>query len=157
MRHGLGVGQAREGRREVEAEHVLPQPGHQILEHVLHVLLDDEAHLDVDLGELGLAILAQVLVAEAADDLEVAIEARHHEELLEELRRLGQGVELARGKARRHQEVARAAGRVLDQEGRFDLQELVLRSARAARSGRSASAGGSSSAATAGADRGRGT
>ena len=39
---------------------------------------------------------AQILVAEALDDLEVAVEARDHEQLLEELRALGQGVELAR-------------------------------------------------------------
>ena len=36
----------------------------------------DERRLDVDLRELGLAVLAQVFVAEAARDLEVAVEAR---------------------------------------------------------------------------------
>ena len=36
----------------------------------------DERHLDVELGELGLAVGAQVLVAEAARDLVVALEAR---------------------------------------------------------------------------------
>ena len=35
----------------------------------------DEAHLEVELGELGLAVAAQVLVAEAARDLEVAVHA----------------------------------------------------------------------------------
>ena len=53
---------------------------------MLYVRFDDEAHLGVDLGELGLPVLAQVLVAEATDDLEVAVETCHHEELLEELR-----------------------------------------------------------------------
>ena len=70
---------------------------HQLLDDVLHVLLDDEAHLEVDLRELGLAVEAQVLVAEAAHDLEVAIDARDHEQLLEDLRRLGERVELAAG------------------------------------------------------------
>ena len=56
----------------------------------------DERHLDVDLGELGLAVGAQVLVAEAARDLVVALDAADHEQLLEELRRLRQRVELAR-------------------------------------------------------------
>ena len=60
------------------------------------VVLVHERHLDVDLRELGLAIDAQVLVAEALHDLEVAVEAGHHEELLEELRALGERVELAR-------------------------------------------------------------
>ena len=37
--------------------------------------LVDEAHLEVELGELGLAVAAQVLVAVAPGDLEVAIDA----------------------------------------------------------------------------------
>ena len=56
----------------------------------------DEAHLDVDLRELGLPVEAERLVAEALHDLEVLVEARDHVELLEELRALGQRVELAR-------------------------------------------------------------
>ncbi len=53
-------------------------------------------HLQVDLGELGLAIGAQVFVAEAAHDLEILVEAGDHQDLLEHLRRLRQGVESAR-------------------------------------------------------------
>ena len=83
-----------ERQRELDAEHVLPQRRHQPLDHALDVVLDDEGHLEVDLRELGLAVEAQVLVAEAAHDLEVAVEARDHEQLLEELRRLGERVEL---------------------------------------------------------------
>ena len=56
----------------------------------------DERRLDVDLRELRLAVGAQILVAEAARDLEVAVEAGHHEQLLVDLRRLRQRVELAR-------------------------------------------------------------
>ncbi len=52
--------------------------------------------VEVNLGELGLAVGAQVLVAEALDDLVVAVVAGHHQQLLEELRRLRQGEELAR-------------------------------------------------------------
>ena len=47
----------------------------QPLHRGLQDLLVDERHLDVDLRELGLAIEAQVLVAEAAHDLEVALVA----------------------------------------------------------------------------------
>ena len=57
----------------------------------------DEGHLEVELRELGLAVGAQVLVAEAAGDLEVALEARDHQELLEQLRRLRQRVERCPG------------------------------------------------------------
>ena len=65
------------------------------------VVLLDEGHLEVELGELGLAEAAQVLVAEAAGDLVVALVAAHHQQLLEQLRRLRQRVERARPHARR--------------------------------------------------------
>ena len=43
----------------------------------------DEAHFDVDLRELGLPVAPGILVAEALRDLEVPVEARHHQDLLE--------------------------------------------------------------------------
>jgi hypothetical protein len=52
---------------------------------------------EIDLRELGLAIEAQVLVAEAAHDLEVAVEARDHDSCLKICGALGERVELARG------------------------------------------------------------
>ena len=73
--------------------------------------LVDEAHLEVELGELRLAVAAQVLVAEAAGDLEVAVDARDHQQLLELLRALGQRVDGARLEPARDDEVARALGR----------------------------------------------
>ncbi len=96
-------------------------------------LASHERRLDVDLRELGLAVRAQVLVAEAARDLEVAVEARHHEQLLVELRRLRQRVELAGVHAARHEVVARALGRRLGEDRRLDLEEVRSRSDSAAR------------------------
>ena len=91
-----------------------------------HVLLRDEAHLDVELVELARQpVGARVLVAEAGRDLEVAVEARHHDELLELLRRLRQRVELARMQARRHQEVARALRRGGGEDRRLELEEAA--------------------------------
>ena len=52
---------------------------------VIHVGFLDEGELHVQLGELGLAVGAQVLVAEAAGDLDIATQPRHLEELFEEL------------------------------------------------------------------------
>ncbi len=63
--------------------------------NVANIELIEKRRLDVDLRELGLAIGAKVLVAEAFDDLIVAVEARHHQHLLEQLRRLRQRVELS--------------------------------------------------------------
>jgi len=45
---------------------------------------------EVDLREFRLTVGAKVFVAEALDDLIVAVEAGDHQELLEELRRLRQ-------------------------------------------------------------------
>ena len=67
-----------------------------------------ERHLHVELGELRLAVGAQVFIPEAAGDLEIALVAGHHQQLLELLRRLGQGVELPRMHAAGHHVIARA-------------------------------------------------
>ena len=91
-----------------------------------HVLLGDEAHLHVHLGKFGLAVGAQVLVAEAARHLIVAVDAAHHQKLLEDLRRLGQGVERARVHAAGHQVVARALGGGLGEHRRFHLQKAAF-------------------------------
>ena len=85
--------------------------------------MGDERHLAVDLGELGLAVGAEVFIAEALHNLEVAVEAGHHEQLLEGLGRLRQGVELAMAEARRHHEVAGALRRGADQHGGFNLHK----------------------------------
>jgi hypothetical protein len=110
---------------EVDSEHAGEQLEQEPFDHAEDVVLVDEAHLDVDLGELGLAIEAQVLVTKALHDLEVAIVARDHQQLLEQLRALGERVERAGLVARRDEEVARAAGRVLQQVRRLDLEEAV--------------------------------
>ena len=107
-RHGVGVGEARERQRQLDAERLLEGGGEHALHHVLDVRFLDEAHLDVDLGVLRLAVGAQVLVAEGAGDLVVALEAGDHEQLLEQLGRLRQGVELARLQPAGHEEVAGA-------------------------------------------------
>ena len=105
--------------------------------HPLHdgddVVLGDEGHLEVELGELELAVGALVLVAEAAGDLVVALEAAHHEQLLEELRRLRQRVPRPRLQARGHEEVARALGRRAREDRRLELEEVELVERRAHR------------------------
>ena len=89
------------------------------------VVLVDEAHLDVELGELRLPVAAQVLVAEAPSDLVVAIDPRDHQELLELLRALRQRVDRPGLEPARDDEVTRALGRRLDQVGRLHLDEAV--------------------------------
>ena len=80
--------------RQLNAAYLTEQMASHFLKQVYHVVLVDEAHLAVYLGELGLAVGPQVLVAEALGYLEVTVEAAHHEQLLKRLRALRQGVEL---------------------------------------------------------------
>ena len=64
----------------------IPQRDQHGLDVADDVFLRHEGGFDVDLRELGLSIKAQILVAEAARQLEVAVEPRHHEELFVNLR-----------------------------------------------------------------------
>src|SRR5689334_2446 len=112
----LLVGNARELRRHRPAVgEFLEHPLEDRLDRVEDVILVDEAHLDIELVEFARrAVGPGVLVAEAGSDLEIAVEARDHDQLLELLRRLRQRVELPRMEPARHQEVAgafRARGR----------------------------------------------
>ena len=72
----------------------------QVLCHTLeerdHILLLNKAHLAVNLCKLGLTVSTEVLVTEALHNLEVTVETRHHQQLLEELWALWQSIELAR-------------------------------------------------------------
>ena len=72
------------------------------------------------------AISSRVFVAEARRDLEVTVEARHHQQLLVLLRRLRQRVELAGMNARRHQEVAGAFRRRRREDRRLEFEESGL-------------------------------
>jgi len=97
------------------------------LEHPLHqreeLVEVGEGNLGVELGQLLQAIGAQILVAEADGDLVVAVEAGHHQDLLVELRRLGQRVEASRLQARRHEKIACALRRRLAEDRRLDVEE----------------------------------
>ena len=94
--------------------------------HRDHVVFVDERHLDVELGELRLTVGARILVAETARDLHVAADAADHQNCLSNLRRLRQRVEMCRDETRlRHEVVARAFGRRLDEDRRLDLDEIV--------------------------------
>ncbi len=128
MPQRVGIGDARKLRRHRLA-------GGEFLEHAAqhwldrreHVFLRHEAHLDIELVELaGRAIGAGVLVAKARRDLEIAVEAGHHDELLELLRSLGQCIELAGMDARRHQEISRALGARRRQDRGLELEEALF-------------------------------
>jgi hypothetical protein len=72
-----------------------------------------------------LTVAPRVLVAVAAGELEVLVHARDHEDLLVQLGRLRQSVELARIQARGHEVVAGALGRRFYEGRSLDLPKTL--------------------------------
>ena len=93
------------------------------LDEVHDPLLVDETHLEVQLREFGLSVSAQILVAEATGNLEVSVHAGDHEQLLELLRALRQGIDAAGLEPAGNDEVSCAFRRRLQQDRSFDLDE----------------------------------
>ena len=125
--HRVGVRNERKLRRHrLAVGEFLEHAAHHRLDRVEHVLLGDEAHLEIELIELARrAVGARVLVAEARRDLEIAVEARDHDQLLELLRRLRQRVEFSGMQPRGHEIVARAFGRGRGQDRRLEFEEAA--------------------------------
>ena len=130
LRDRFRIRDAREfvgGRDALAFAELLEHAGKHRADGVEHVFLRDEAHLEIELVELARRTVgARVFVAEAWRDLEVAVEARDHQQLLELLRRLRQRVEFARMHARRHEEVARAFRRRRGQDRRLKFREALI-------------------------------
>ena len=76
-----------------------------------------EGHFHVELGEFRLAVGTQIFVAEAAGDLVVTVHAGDHEQLFEDLGRLGQCIELAFVDAARYEVVTSPSGVLLHSSG----------------------------------------
>ena len=122
--HRVGVGHLQERRRQLHPDE-LPHLLDDLLAELEHVGLLDEGHLDVELGELRLPVGAEVLVAVAARDLVVPLHTGDHEQLLEQLRALRQGVPGAGRQPRGHEEVAGTLRGGPGQGRRLDLDEVA--------------------------------
>ena len=126
-RHGLLVGEVGygEGHALVRADG-LDEGGVEARHEGDDIVGVHERHLEVELRELGEAVGAGVFVAEAAGYLEVAVRAGDHQELLQLLWGLREGVEAALVDAAGDEIVPRALGCALDEDGGFDLDEIAL-------------------------------
>src|SRR5690606_9578703 len=130
LEHRLLVGNARPfaglGYGPLAGE-LLEHTAKHWLDRLKNIFLRDEAHFEIELVELARTTVgARVLVAEAGRNLEIAIEAGDHQQLLEHLRRLRKRVELARMHAARNEVVARAFGAAGGQDRGLELGEALL-------------------------------
>ena len=73
--HGLGIRQALEGRWNLQPQHLMEHTLHQAFVQRHDVVFVGKRHLHIHLGKLGLAVCPQVFIAEAAHNLEIAVEA----------------------------------------------------------------------------------
>ena len=91
--HRVLVGKSREGCRDFDAFRLAEDSGDDFFHQREDFVLRGKRGLDIELGEFGLAVSAQILVAEAAGDLEILFHTGDHEELLVLLRGLRERVE----------------------------------------------------------------
>ena len=111
--------------RRFEVPNLAQNLGHELVEHFHDFVLVDERHFDVDLREFRLTVSAEVFVTEALGNLEVAVHAGNHQELLVLLRRLREGVELARVHTGRHEVVTCAFRSGFAKARSFDVFKTV--------------------------------
>ena len=123
--HGLVPGHAQELLRDFPVQGLIKNLTHHAFHHGQDGLLVDEGHLNIQLGKLRLAVSTQILIAEAADNLEILLHAGEHQNLLVNLRRLRQGIELARIQAARHQKVTGTLRGGLAEHRSLNLQKAV--------------------------------
>src|SRR6266851_4354550 len=123
-RHRFRVRHAAEWRGDITAD-LSEDLMHQRLDELEDRLRPRKRYLNIDLRKLRLAIGSQVFVAEAAHNLEVAIGAGDHQDLLEDLRRLRQRVKLAGVNPARNEIIASPFRRGLGQNRCFNLPEAV--------------------------------
>ena len=74
---------------QVYVQNFFEHAADQSLEHAPDFFFTQKRGFNIDLGELWLTVGAQVFVTKAFGDLVVTVVAGHHQQLLEQLRRLG--------------------------------------------------------------------
>ena len=83
--HSIRIGHSRKRLRQIDLHRLFEN----VADHTFHGSRNsrfvDKTHFDIELCEFRLAIGTQILVSEAANDLIVAIQTRHHQQLLEDL------------------------------------------------------------------------
>ena len=117
----------RSGRNALVLAELLEHGDDDIFQRLKHIFLGCECHFHIHLVELaGGTVGTGILVTEAGCNLEVAVEAGGHQQLLELLGSLRQSVKLAGVVPGRHEIVTGALGRRRGEDGGSHLQEALL-------------------------------
>ena len=126
--HGVIVGDARERRGCMFfAGEFAEDSCQKLFDDVEHVILCSEAHLHIELVELARrAVGTRVFVTKARGDLEVAVKAGDHQQLLELLRGLRQCIKLAWVQSTWHEKIACTFRRTAGQNRRLKLIESQI-------------------------------
>ena len=85
-----------------------------------------EGHFNIDLGEFRLAVRSEVFITETSGNLEILLHAGNHQQLLEDLRGLGQGPESAVVDTGRHKVVTGAFRSGSGQNRGLDFDKAVF-------------------------------
>ena len=124
-RHGLLVGHPGEGPGKVYTTH-RKHPYSQFFYAFIDEFFVNEGCLQVQLCKFRLAVGAQVFISETPGNLIIPVHAAHHEDLLEELGRLGQGIESPLVHPAGNQIISCPLGSAFGQERGFHFYELQL-------------------------------
>ena len=123
--HGFAIAHDRKGIGQIDINRFLEDRTNHAFKDGANFGFPEEGRFAVNLRELRLTVGAQVFVAKALGDLVVAVKSRHHQHLLEQLRRLRQRKELPVMHPRRHQVVTRTFRRGLGQHRCFNVDESL--------------------------------
>ena len=111
---------------EIEVEQLLEDAADEASHDLDDLVTIHEREFQIDLREFRLSIRAGVLVPQALADLDVAVATSDHQNLLEDLWALRQGVPLAGIDAGGNDEVACSFWGALDQQWCFDFEEAEV-------------------------------
>ena len=112
--------------RQLYATYLPEQMTCQILKDFQYVFLIGKRHFTVYLRKFWLSVSTQVLVTETLGNLEIAVETRHHQQLLQCLRALRQRIELPWIHTRRHHKVACTFWSRTNQNRCFYLNKILV-------------------------------
>ena len=110
---------------QVDTDRVAEDSFDHPLEEFTYLFFRHERRFNIYLRKFGLTVCTQVFVAETLGDLVVTVKASHHQQLLEQLRRLGQCKKLAVMHAARHEIVTCPFRRALGEHGRLYIHKTI--------------------------------